>query len=144
HYRVNSVFGNPFLRLLQREVEGLVKGSTETIIGVSLALSLSVASGAKQSWGRPRRCRGRTLIARLGNRRSRERRAPRGAGATSGDRSAYARRTRDTSTPPRSPRPGDPARTRTAAHARPPPARDPRVPDTRGSQCGSSTAARRG
>lgn len=26
HYRVNSVFGNPFLRLLRREVEGLVKG----------------------------------------------------------------------------------------------------------------------
>jgi len=25
HYRVNSVFGNPFLRLLRREVEALVK-----------------------------------------------------------------------------------------------------------------------
>ena len=25
HYRVNSMFGNPFLRLLQREVEALVK-----------------------------------------------------------------------------------------------------------------------
>ena len=25
HYRVNSIFGNPFLRLLRREVEALVK-----------------------------------------------------------------------------------------------------------------------